>query len=367
MDGKISIKDVSIQQPSGEEITHIGSIDFILDSALDYIDLEKQLESGEIIPKLQLKINHINADLTTVMNDSKQKPNKFEQFMTQIQAQGCGDIQSLNAKHLPELGYAEFNGSINVNFEYSKAMAEAKFNFDVIWHGMNAVYISTVMPEIYTSRDFANPDNKINAFKIDIEDLGYNERLIEFCSTKSDIKSEDYAKYHIEQLQHYLQNANITLSDGIYDAYLAYFVHHAKLSFNIAPKNAVNLQYINLYKTSDWAKILGLSLLVNGQKVDDLEMNWDEETALESALSGVAPTTQVKVAKHQMSYVAINPNTLSQYLHSKVKLETKLGQKYNGIVVKSSSNQIVVKIKLSGGSMEIPVDSYKITKAFVYK
>jgi len=37
MDGKISIKDVSIQQPSGEEITHIGSIDFILDSALDYI------------------------------------------------------------------------------------------------------------------------------------------------------------------------------------------------------------------------------------------------------------------------------------------------------------------------------------------
>lgn len=368
LNGTISLEDVTFATPPYGQLAQIASVDFVLDSPFDYFTLDDKLSAGKIIPKLQLKINHLNASLD-MLDVYAQEPDNFEQFMNHVAAQGCGDIESLDMTLLPELGYSTLNGSININFEYSRAERLARFNVDLIAHDMNAVYTTIEVPNIASLRDFTSPDIQLGTFKIDVQDLGYSDHVAEFCAVKSNVPVQDYAQHHIAALKRFFANADIQLSDGIYQAYEAYVAEQATLTFYIQPKSAVNWKYINLYPVNDWPRILGLALLVNGEKVDDLAISWDKEQSLANAIpskKAVAPRQQVQKQKQKKTYVEIAPQQLASYIDSQVKVETRLNRMYEGYV-RRSGGELVVQIKSHGGRMTIPANSQTIAKAFVYK
>lgn len=367
LNGKISLSEVSISTPPYGKLAQIDSVDFILDSAFDYFTLDDKLSAGEIIPKIQLKINHLNTSVD-MLDVYTQEPAPFEQFMNHIAAQGCGEIESVDMTLLPELGYSRLDASMNINFDYSQKERLATFNIDFIAHDMNAVYTTVEIPHIASLRDFTSPDIQVGTFKVDVQDLGYSDNVAEFCAAKSDVPVEEYAEHHLEALKSFFTNADITLSDGIYGAYEAYVAEQATLTFSIQPKSAVNWKYISLYPTEEWPRILGLSLLVDGEKVDDLEVSWDEERSLATAIASKQEVTtkQERVPQRKKTYVQVAPHQLTNYIDSRVKVETKLNRKYEGYVRKSGG-ELVVQITSHGGKIDIPADSPTIAKAFVYK
>lgn len=367
LNGKISLNEVSISTPPYGKLAQIDSVDFILDSAFDYFTLDDKLSAGEIIPKIQLKINHLNTSVD-MLDVYTQEPDPFEQFMNHIAAQGCGDVESIDMTLLPELGYSTLDASMNINFDYSQKERLARFNVDLIAHDMNAVYTTVEIPHIASLRDFTSPDIQLGTFKVDVQDLGYSDNVAEYCAVKSDVPVEDYAKHHIEALKSFFTNADISLSDGVYAAYEAYVAEQATLTFSIQPKSAVNWKYIALYPTEEWPRILGLSLLVNDQKVEDFEVSWDEERSLATAIASKQEkaTKQERVPQQEKSYVEVAPHQLANYIHSRVKIETRLNRKYEGQVLRSGG-QLIVQIKSHGGKIDIPADSQTIAKAFVYK
>jgi hypothetical protein len=145
-------------------------------------------------------------------------------------------------------------------------------------------------------------------------------------------------------------------------------IDKATLSFYLQPKNAVNWKYISLYPTEEWPRILGLSLLVNDQKVDDFKVSWDKERSLATAIATKQEVTkkQERVPQRKKTYVEVAPHQLANYLHSRVKIETKLNRKYEGQVLRSGG-ELIVQIKSHGGKVDIPADSSTIAKAYVYK
>ncbi len=367
LNGKISLSEVSISTPPYGKLAQIDSVDFILDSAFDYFTLDDKLSAGEIIPKIQLKINHLNTSVD-MLDVYTQEPAPFEQFMNHIAAQGCGEIESVDMTLLPELGYSTLDASMNINFDYSQKERLARFNIDLIAHDMNAVYTTVEIPHIANLRDFTSPDIQVGTFKVDVQDLGYSDNVAEFCAGKSDVPVEEYAEHHLEALKSFFTNADISLSDGVYEAYEAYVAEQATLTFSIQPKSAVNWKYISLYPTEEWPRILGLSLLVNGEKVDDVEVSWDEERSLATAIASKQEVTtkQERVPQRKKTYVQVAPHQLTNYVDSRVKVETKLNRKYEGYVRKSGG-ALVVQITSHGGKIDIPADSQTIAKAFVYK
>lgn len=369
LNGTISIEDVAISMPPYGKLARIESVDFVLDSPFDYFTLDDKLSAGELIPKLQLKINHLNSSIDT-LDVYAQEPDPVEQFLNQVAAQGCGDVQSLGMSQLPELGYSTLDMSVNIDFDYSEAERLAKFNVDLIGHDMNAVYTTIEIPNVGSIRDFANPQVEFGTFKVGVEDLGFNEKVAEFCAEKSGVATEDYAKHHIEALKTFFTHADIQLSDGIYEAYESYVAEQATISLELQPKNSVNWNYLSLYPSNEWPRLLGLSLLVNNEKVDDFEFSWDKEHSLATAIASKQEMTtkqpeQVQ-QKRKKTYVQIAPQQLANYIDSRVKIETRLNRKYEGYVRKSGGN-LVVQIKSHGGNMDIPANSQTIAKAFVYK
>ena len=380
MDGSIAIHGVTIGDGYGSNI-EVGSIELKMDSALDYINLKQKLTSGEILPKLQLQINHVYADMDWLEKDqSSSKANPFEHIVSYIAALGCGDVKALGAEQLSDLGYSGIDSSLNLNFEYNKSLATVTMEFDYIMHGMGAFLVKTSIPYIYSAKDFSNIENKINSLTVQLQDLGYNENIIEYCSLESNLESDAYIDQHLQKLKNYLTKANIELSDELYAAYRAYFVDKATLSFNSQPDSAVNLQYINLYETKDWPTVLGLSIEVDKKPIKDITFNWNKNTVIKklmNAREGIElakisddkrdPQTRHKQVLRNKSYFEIPVSNLDQYINSDVKLETKLGKSYTGYIKGVTRRQVIVVIRLKGGKAEIPVGTNKISKAFIYK
>ncbi len=381
MDGSISIHGVTIGDGYGSNVD-VGSIELKMDSALDYINFEKKLTSGEILPKLQLQINHVYADIDFLkkIQDSSDK-SAFEKINAYIDALGCGDIKTIGSEQLSDLGYSGIDSSLNLNFEYNKSLATITMNVDYIMHGMAAFLIKTSIPYIYTAQDFANINNKVNNLVFELQDLGYNESIIEHCSLESKLERDAYIEQHLQEFKNYLTKANVQLSDDLYDVYRAYFVDKATLTFSVQPDSAVNLQYINLYETKDWPTVLGLSVATNGNSVQDLTFAWNKDTVtkdLMNAREGVEiakleddevrdPQTRRKQVLRNRAYFEIPVSSLDQYRGFDVKLETKLGRTYTGYIKGVTRSQVIVVILLKGGKAEIPVGTNKISKAFIYK
>ncbi len=381
MDGSISIHGVTIGDGYGANVD-IGSIELKMDSALDYINLDKKLTSGEILPKLQLQINHVYADMD-LLNKAQESSevNPFEHIASYVAALGCGDVNSIGTKQLADLGYSGIDGSLNLNFEYNKSLATATLEFDYILHGMGSFLVTTSIPYIYTAQDFANINAKVNNLTIELQDLGYNENLIEHCSLESKLERDAYIEQHLQEFKSYLTKANVQLSDDLYAAYRAYFVDKAPLTFTSQPDSAVNLQYIGLYETKDWPTVLGLSVAVNHNPVNDLTFGWNKDTVIKNLLNareGIElanvddddiardPQTRRKQILRNKTYFEIPVSNLDQYRGFDVKLETKLGKIYTGYIKSLTRSQVIVVISLKGGKAEIPVGTNKIAKAYIY-
>lgn len=373
MDGSISIHGVSISDQDDISID-IGSIELQLDSALDYIDFNRQLNSGSVPEKLQLSVNNAYADLD-LLTQLSEKPGKFERISSYIAALGCGDINKITMDNFSDLGYSGVDGSINLSFNYNKYTSVADIEAELILHDMESYSFKTSIPNIKKVYDFSNPDNESDNLTIEVQDLGYNKKLSDFCSKESGVDNEQYVEQHMQGVKNYLTTANIALSEDIYNAYRAYFVDQANIKFTVRPESAVNLKYINLFEIKDWPKVLGLKMYANDKKIDDLSLAWNKDVVVKDLLNAqVDPnstngntTTSKKDKGKQRKFVNVAAASLNNYVNSKVKLESKLGKSYEGRIIGIRGGQIVMEVKLHGGKVELPIDLDEIVTASVYK
>jgi small nuclear ribonucleoprotein (snRNP)-like protein len=363
MDGSISINGVSISSAVGFE-SHIESIELRLNGIFDFINFEKNITDRKIVPKLQIKLNHAHMDLKSVVDMLNYKQSVFNKILQHVAAQGCGDTKLLTPKYIPELGYTEFDGSINLNYEYDEYSSLVNITFDFIWHDMTSYSFRTSVPNINSYSDFANPNNEVNSFQFVVQDLGYNQRYIEFCSEKSGIDSDEYVDHHIKRLQNYLLQASVSFSDDIYEAYREYLLNDAPVTFDINPESAVNLEYIHLFKPSDWPTILGLDINVGENRIKDLSMSWDAATSVKYLLN-IKPR-KIK-EKHKKAFTQVAPSEIANYVYSNVQIETIKGKKYKGVLIGIENNDIILKLIINRIKIEAPVNINQIASASVYK
>ncbi|NOQ93196.1 MAG: hypothetical protein GQ547_01020 [Methylophaga sp.] len=379
MNGSISIHGVTISPILGmtETTIDIGSIELRLDSALDYLNFEKKIESGEILPKLQLKVNHVYADLNLIVNDD---PDDAELISAYITALSCGEIKEIGSKELPELDYIGIDTSVNLNFEYDKYLSNVEMEFEITLHDMARYSAKLLIPNINSPADLANINTKISSLEFELQDLGYNSRVIEYCVKQNGLKPDVYVDKHIQALKGYVSDANIHLSENIYDAYRAYFVDQASLTIVSQPLNAINLQGIELYETKEWANILGLTLFVDANPPSLLRFDWNKDTAIEDLLNArsiaikEAPVAKPRTRTNKRENIKSIPKNreisisdIYDYVNYPVRLETKQGKTFKGFIIDVVRGRVIIEIRLKGGKAEMPIDITNIEKVFIAK
>jgi ribosome maturation factor RimP len=364
LDGTIAIEGVLISSNFGVG-SEIDSVELKVDSILDYLDVSKTIDNNEIVKKMQLKVNHAHIDLSFIMEALKQNKSTFDRILQRVAAQGCGDIKSINYKYLPEFGYTEFDGSLNLDFEYSDYSSVADVTFDISWHDMTSYSFKTSIPNMKTYYDFYNPENEVIDFELGIQDLGYNERFIKFCSKESGVSLKDYVDYHIDELRKYLSSANVSFSDDIYAAYKSYLSKQSTITFKIKPNSAVSYKYIDLYKPKDWPQVLGLDILVDGKKTNDLSMNWDRTTVANDLLN--SKSKKDKEIKKEVSSRRIKFSDFKYNLNSYVEIKTRSGRQYKGNVLEVYRNKVILETEVENKKGKVTVHKDSISSIYLFK
>jgi len=372
MDGSVSIHGVTLSYGEGVAFD-IDSIEFKLDSAFDYIDFNKRLKAGEIPEKLQLKVNHAYADLE-YFEELNEKPGKFGSISEYVAALNCGDIKKFDYDNLYKLGYTGIDNSLEMSFEYNQFTSIADMKIDFLLHDIFSYSFKTSVADIDIAKNIVDPNNSITNLEIEMQDLGFNKKLSDFCATESGVEHADYVEQHIQELKNYFTDANVKLSNEMYDAYRAFFVDQAALKFKFQPTNSINLKYLEQYETKDWPLVFGLSMYVNNDKVQDLNFDWDRAKVIKDLISA-QKDPQVRRAEkktgsklnNQLAYVEIPAAKLNQYVNSQVKLSSTRGKSYEGLITGLSGGQIIMEVQLHGGKIKLPIRTDEIANAFVYK
>jgi len=373
MDGSISIHDVSINTKFGGENTHIavGSIEVKMDSVLDYFNFEKKINSGEIPTKLQLAINHVRSDLGLLANDSQDKLGVITDYMTDL---ACNKVKLTPSEKLTALGYSGIDSSISIEFEYSEITSEAEVKFDFILHDMVRYALMTAIPNVTSTVGLTNINSKVSNLELEIQDLGYNQKLIEYCSSQSKVQAEQYVKQHIKALKKYFSDANVSFSPSVYDAYRAYLVEQAHISISSHPNSSISMESLRFYDTKDWASILDLTLFVNENPASNFFFDWNKESVLTDLLKARALPNkesetikkQVRIIKRVKQSQKVNTempiSRIHDYINKHVSLNTKSGKTFKGIIKSVKRGQVIMIISIQGGNAEIPLDISKITK-----
>ena len=74
-----------------------------------------------------------------------------------------------------------------------------------------------------------------------------------------------------------------------------------------------------------------------------------------------------KKLKKKKSLVEVPISELKNYIKSYAVIKLKSGKEFKGLIIKSEKNKIQLKIKKSGGYMELPINLEKIDKVVIYK
>jgi len=376
MDGSISIRGVSVDSAIWDIRMNIESITLTLDNVLAFIEFNQAITSGKIIPKLQLEIKRAHMDLEKANIFFESKSSIPERINDRITAQGCGDIKSISDKLNSKLGYKEFDASIKLDYNYDQSSNIMDVTLDYTRHDMISNSFKVSAPNITSYSDLIQADIKVNEFQIKTKDLGYNQRLIDFCAQKSGVEPEEYVDYHLEQVQSYLNEADITLSDEIYAAYQEYLSDQATLTIGIHPISAVGLEYLDLYQPSDWPRIFGLQIDVNGTKISDLYMDWDRDTVAMSLLNTQADVEEMypelapimpPKPRYKKAFVPVEFSELQNYINSPVKVKTNFGIRHSGKIIAVEQKVLTIAVSLSGGTGVLPIKINTITEVLVYK
>ena len=376
MDGRISIHDVSINTKLSGENTHIdvGSIEVKMDSVLDYFNFEQKINSGEIPPNLQLAINHVHTDLSLLIKDSPDKLDKIADYMAEL---ACSEVELTPSEKLTALGYSGIDSSISVDFEYSELTSEAEVKFELTLHDMARYAVKTSIPNVSSTVGLTNPNGKVSSLEFGIQDLGYNKKLIEYCSNQSGIQPELYVKQHIQALKKYFADASVSFSDSVYDAYRAYLIEQAHVSISSHPNSSISMESLRFYETKDWASILDLTLFVDEKPANNFFFDWNKESVLNDLLKARSlslkkdETNQKqiriikRVKKSQKVNTEIPTSRIHEYTNKHVTLNTKSGKTFKGIVKSVNRGQVIMIISIQGGNAEIPIDVSKITKVSI--
>ena len=412
MNGSIALKGIKfepttliIQQMKGKDFPAItiDLIEFRLNSVFDFLFLKGRIENQvnektdplEIMPKIQLKINHIRIDSDAFAEmggvqvglydyGTADGSSKVDHVYARARAQGCGDIDSIDfAKYIPKLGYAKFDGSFNVYYEYDKYASVIDLQYEWIMHDIASQSLKASISNISSWMTFIiNPEDLLIKIHFVQQDLGFNKRLIDFCAKKSGIKVENYVKHHIEHLKNYFTQANVIFSDKLYDAYEA-SLNQEKITITLMPESISAIQSIESYKPSSWPAVLGMQLKIGDKDVDDLFMNWDRNTVFKNLLktksddqetpkqdlveSKKQKKSEKKKLKKKKSFVEVPLPELKNYVNSYAKIILKSGKKFKGLIVGDEENSITLKVKIQGGSIEMQMNYEKIKEASIYK
>jgi len=378
--GSVGVNRLRIMPHFVNDSIAIGAIRLNAPNILALLNIRRQLGKGQLPEALSLSLDQFEVPLNGGILGASSVPPAQRTPFDDLDALGCGSINSLGGTEWQEMGYDNFTGNMKIGYRLNAARNLLELQTDSNtrdWATLNmdiGFALSTPATSVMELTTSLTPKlAKLNAV---LRDDGFNQRRNNYCAAKAGKTIDAYIADHVRLLVERLNANGIQPGPGLIEAYRRYLTEGGQLTITAAPPAPIDPTELQFYKPEDVVKLMGLTLKVNDKSVTDLSLNWDAakvaralgtepEAVLESGETGAAPTFSQPPVMIRKSYHPIPVGELGQHVGKIAKIKTTNRAEYKGQLDAIAEGVIKITIRKSGGSVTLPLRVSDITEAQV--
>ena len=364
--GKVNVQGVKVNTYGSNLEVAIDEVGVNFSNLKTLLFIGDDLKRQRLPKRMGLTLNHVRMDLQSLKPYMTMLQSQSQQPFQDYSLLGCGALEKADPLNvLQQLGYSELDSSMKLAYRWDRASRRFTVDSELRWHEMtnSAVIIEFDQIAALTVAAFAS-EPELKRISINVEDEGYNARLLDHCAADQKITNDEFITLHMAMLKTALAEQGIRLSERVFDAYRYYLKAEGGLMLQMRPGSMQQLANLDMYKPSDIPDLLGLEIHMGDEVIRDIEFDWDEKKFKQTMASLVEQpkakdvATVSKPTQQEPSgpqFVKIKPSMLATQMHQTLRITTADKRKLEGVLTKINGERIFIDVPLGGGSATLPV------------
>ncbi|HRD67721.1 MAG TPA: hypothetical protein PKY50_16370 [Candidatus Competibacter sp.] len=378
--GSVGVNKLKIMPNFVNDSVAIGAIRLNAPNILALLNVRRQLGNGQLPETLSLSLDRLEIPLDGGLLGAHSKKDAQRTPFDDLDALGCGSINSLGGTEWQEMGYHNFVTDMKIGYRLNPARNALEFQMDSNtrdWATLNmdiGFAISAPASSMIELATSLTP--KLAKLNVAIHDDGFNQRRNKYCAAKAGKAVDAYIADHVRLVAERLNASGIYPGPGLVEAYRRYLTEGGQVIIAATPPAPIDPAELRFYKAEDAIKLAGLTLKVNEKAVTDLSVSWDAakltqalgvepESEPEPAGTVAVPATVQPATTIRKTYHPIQVGDLSQHVGKIAKIKTTTGAQYKGQLDAFVEGIVKITIRKPGGSVTLSLRSNDITDAQV--
>ncbi|MBW4934982.1 hypothetical protein [Marinobacter sp. F4206] len=367
--GDITVNDLRFTSRATSEVIAVDKVALGTGSPWALLTLKDHLQSGQMPDYLKFSLEGLKADMAFMSNleQAAEGDNPF----SQLETAGCGDRRYFNRSDLARMGYDYLTLDMDVAYRLSETGNQLTLTIDTVSRNQMAVGLEMVVYHSGSFNEMALSPQvaktaQLEAASIELEDLGYLNRILDFCANELEMDTEAYRARHLEAWTAEWQAMGLKPSDSLVEVYQDYLTHPGStLTFQMEPFPALDLgdNYLSpdpVYLSGRLNPKLGTersglqSISVSQADTAVAEERSSPSSTSESAPSKPAAPEPTRSAPAR-SEGRISLAQLDDHLQHDVQIQLADGRAIKGRIQAVEGNALKLKRHMYGGTLVVPV------------
>ncbi len=373
--GEITINDIKINIPTAETKITIKQLKYSAGSILDMAFIRTQLGKNEFPKILSLKVKEAIIPLSPRLVELLSKGEKINTWDA-VNSSACGNVKKIGLHEYVEMGYNYLVLSSESQFKEDYYSGNLKGNGWIDIEQTNRTEFQLDLAGFYeyiSQDDVKKEPPSLEFLDLTIVDQGYNRHRNEFCSLKTNSKSDDYIREHVKTVAQKLDSVDIKMTLSGVNAYQLLMQPNSKLHLQFKPEFSFTFADFGYYDEREIRELLGLTIEVNQQLYSNLFNNWalDRFNKIETR----EITTKTEQSKNRFfenvivrrSFHQEDKKLMNKFINAKIKVEKLDGENILGVLQRNEKQQLVIERRISGGTVASVIEPHQVKKFFVYR
>ena len=369
--GDVEISDLKFTSRTDPSTITVDKVAFQTGSPWALLNLRSRIQAGMLPDYLQLSIQGIslNADIVSALEQGVPPGDPY----SLLETAGCGEHRMFGMDEFRKMGYDSIKLDWDVGYQLLTGSDQVELTtrfrsheqFDaamdlVVSHG-GAIKDLRLSPEMATAA-------LLKSAKITYEDLGYADRIVNFCAGETGMSNDEYREHHVKAWQAQWQAFGLHPSQEVVDIYQD-FIDHPKstMTFKIEPWPALDLS--ENYLSPDPVYLsnrLNPELGTERTGMMPVSMAHADSKGIAKSEPESAPQTEQPAPKakpdDRTAEVATPSNStgqialaeLSSHVNKEVNIALADGRAVSGRIQSVENDVLKLKRNLYGGNMVVP-------------
>jgi hypothetical protein len=368
--GNVSFEDLVITPYTLKRPIRIDEAQVQFGSLGALISGAKGLISGRLAAPVSIKYEGLSMPLKGRSLDEWLALSLGEKVFVPMKLYACGERTQLDFSAMTAMGIAEIRagGQVHLVQESGKEMFRAITNIDKIGKLDLTLELShDTINNLLQKGKIEEPI--ITNLALTYQDAGYYRRLTNLCTAHNDMDIEVYADLSAKHWRLEMANIGILLDEEAENIYRDRLLQGGVFSVSATPKNALNLNQLDVLLDKEFSSIVDLKISLNNRERQAFQMYIDGKHYRPAPIVEEKKdnSVQATVILRKSDFQKTELEALPSYIERKVRIQLLDGKNYQGLLKSADEFKLEVTLLFDSGTADYFFANEKIEYVEVWR